>query len=278
MSTAILERLATITRRTGPRGIHRVLRWICSPKRADGHFTGTTAYRDGLRMCVDTRDHIEWHLFFYGEYEGDVGRVLKMITSSQQVVIDVGANVGVYTLPLSRHAAQVLAVEPNPRVAERLDRNLRLNNIDNVTVVRCALSNDVGESKLFVPCEAVHNCGMSSLHGHSQHGGSIRVDRRRLDDVVRAECLRRVDFIKIGHEFGVLLGAEGTLRMHLPTLLFEFDPDLWTNGRFEYDECARWLTSIGYVMPPKPDRATNVLAVPSTDQRRHQSSLTETAE
>src|SRR5579859_577377 len=67
------------------------------------------------------------------------------------VVVDIGANNGVFTLfASSKTRGAIHAVEPSPRNTEILRRNIAVNGLHNVTVHECAVSDTIGSSKLFL--------------------------------------------------------------------------------------------------------------------------------
>jgi len=136
------------------------------------------------------------------------------------VAIDVGANLGEWSVPLATAvgpAGTVLAVEPNPIVADALSRTLRINHLAHAVVVSAALSDRDGDGVLHVePADT----GLSRL----ADGGGLPVILRRLDTIVVEARLARLDLVKIdveGHERAVLAGAEAALRRFRPAIVFE---------------------------------------------------------
>ena len=143
---------------------------------------------------------------------------LPTLCDRARVSVDVGANLGGYTLLLRKHSARVIVYEPNPELATRLERVFRLSR--SVEVRRCALSDTSGVAALRVPSDH----GRSTIEADNDIGGReaspVDVETRRLDE----EGLGDVGFIKIdveGHELAVLRGAEGLLRRCRPALLIE---------------------------------------------------------
>jgi FkbM family methyltransferase len=148
---------------------------------------------------------------------------LPTLCDRARVSIDIGANLGGYTLLLRKHSARVIAYEPNPDLATRLERVFRLSR--SVEVRRCALSDTSGVAMLRVPSDH----GRSTIEAANDIGGReaapVNVETRRLDD----EPVGDVGFIKIdveGHELAVLRGAEGILRRCRPALLIEASEEL----------------------------------------------------
>jgi FkbM family methyltransferase len=117
------------------------------------------------------------------------------------VFIDVGANVGAYSLFVAARAgpaARILAVEPQPEIFERLIFNIRLNAIPTVKAIDCAVAEKPGDVTLFLD---PNNAGESSLKVVSSSGARpIRVAARTLLDLIQSEGYDHVDAIKLDVE------------------------------------------------------------------------------
>lgn len=135
--------------------------------------------------------------------------------------LDIGANRGVYTWWMARHARHVHAFEPNPKMFEILRRVLPAN----ASARQLALSDAPGEAVLHVPRrrKGYSNQG-GSLSARKAQGphGSVRVAACTLDSL----NLRDIGFIKIdveGFEAQVLAGARETLARERPAMLIELE-------------------------------------------------------
>ncbi len=143
-------------------------------------------------------------------------------------VVDIGANVGYYTLIASRLVGdhgRVLAIEPDPANATVLFRNLAENDVRNVRVFQGAASDHNGVERLY---RAGTNQGDHRTYDSGDGRPSEQVAACRLDDLV-GDWSHRVDFMKIdaqGAEAKILEGAAGTLRRNADhiTLVLEFWP------------------------------------------------------
>lgn len=136
------------------------------------------------------------------------------------VFIDVGANVGAYSLFVAAKAganARILAIEPQPAVFERLITNIRLNPFGTVKAMSCALADKVGEVTLFLD---TRNQGESSVKiiGSSQ-ATALRVPATTLLAVIESEGFDHVDAIKLDVEGAEDLILEPFLRTAPDTLL-----------------------------------------------------------
>lgn len=137
-----------------------------------------------------------------------------------RTMLDVGANAGFHTLTAGLFFRRVVAFEPTPATAARLERNIMLSGHRHISVQRCALSNRTGEATLSVD---PGHCGANRIDGGAS-GQTIAVPLRTLDDL--AKEIGRIDFIKIdveGHECEVLEGAKETIASDRPQLFVEFN-------------------------------------------------------
>ncbi len=130
---------------------------------------------------------------------------------SGDLVVDVGANVGIFSVyAVRRGAARVLAVEPHPNNAAFLERNLRTNEATGVEVARCALADRDGTVRLTLAAKGVAH----RLCDRDQDGAapteSIEVTAETLAGLCRARGVERIDLLKLDCE-----GAEGLI---LPSL------------------------------------------------------------
>jgi FkbM family methyltransferase len=160
------------------------------------------------------------------EHEPEVHAVIRERVRREHVVLDIGANLGLHTVALSRAARSVHAFEPNPLLLPALRRTV--SRLPNVVLHEHALGDHAGSVSL------VSNGDHSTAHVAS--GGTIPI--RRLDDVVDGP----VHFIKVdveGHERQVFAGAPRILREYKPAIVFEEIPG---------DEPAarRHLETLGY--------------------------------
>ncbi len=126
------------------------------------------------------------------------------------VVIDVGANLGEFTLAVSHLASRVLAIDPDPNVQTALALNLQ--KLPNAEIFPLALSDTDGEVEFFVSTAEAD----SSIVKPERFSNIIKVPACRLDTLVENAGIERVDFLKLeaeGWEPEILAGAQRTLSM-----------------------------------------------------------------
>ncbi|MEA2901554.1 MAG: hypothetical protein QOH36_1441 [Actinomycetota bacterium] len=148
------------------------------------------------------------------------------------VCLDVGANIGLYSLGLSHLAPQgkVYAFEPSPNAYGHLQANLATNGAANVDACNLAVGDSVGTVRFhdfsFFSAGSFSSDEGSLLSSESYGSESFEAATTTLDDFVADRGLDRVDFVKVdveGAEMSVLAGAEKTLATYRPATVLEFN-------------------------------------------------------
>ena len=177
--------------------------------------------------------------FFAGTYEADQTAMFCEHVGAGATVIDLGANVGYYTL-LAAHCVgsggRVLACEPEPLNASFLRRHVTANRLRNVDILEVAVGDRDGEVRF--------TRGKGRGRGHISDEGELTVPLRRLDDIVQDADLAP-DFLKIdveGAEDDVFAGGIQTLERHRPMIF------LATHGRDVHEASCGRLRALDYTL------------------------------
>ncbi len=134
-----------------------------------------------------------------------------LIEQPGELFVDIGANVGRWTLPASRFYKRVLAFEPVPLTCWVLRRNISLNKIRNVSIFEKAVSDKDGFLDLWVPREKFSSMYSTDRFLDKFSDTTVRVKCVALDNLALVP-----DFVKIdveGHEVSVLKGMMKTLEV-----------------------------------------------------------------
>ncbi|HVY12087.1 MAG TPA: FkbM family methyltransferase [Alphaproteobacteria bacterium] len=164
-------------------------------------------------------------LIVYGEYSEAEWRMIDRFLEPGNVAMDVGANIGAFTVPMARKvgpAGRVLCFEPQPYAAELLNLNLSANGLANVALHNFGLSScqEQREAELPVYTKEGNFGGVCFINA----GKGLAAEFKRLDDVF---TLPRLDFIKLdieGMENDMLMGAFSTLKRTKPVMYVENHP------------------------------------------------------
>ncbi len=148
--------------------------------------------------------------------------LLPFLADGQSIALDIGANKGVWSYLLAQICPEVHAFEPNPKMFSVLKSCAG----DTITCHPVALSNQSGQSSLFIPRRksgSLSNQGGSlSTRISGKDHQEVTVETRRLDEY----NFDKIGFIKIdveGFEMAVLEGAQETLARCRPTLVIELE-------------------------------------------------------
>jgi len=154
--------------------------------------------------------------------------LFRSLITKGSVVVDIGANVGYYTLlasDLVGDCGTVVAFEPTPANVALLHKSIEANGYKNVTVVAMAVSNRSGTAKLLLG----RNSECNRITPADEDGASIRVETVTLDEYF-APFGMRVDLIKIdaeGAEMAILEGARELLARNPDLIILtEYNPKL----------------------------------------------------
>lgn len=184
-----------------------------------------TPFRKPIRAEIDPSDWLclHWYLQEYRGYEPGTVRLFCRLLETKTRLLEVGANIGYYTLLAARQLedrGEVHSFEPFPPSFQRLSSNVRLNGFRCVHLNQSAVSNFDGKAPLFLPQDG-SLLTPSLLEGFTQQKGHLDVQVTRLDTYCKEKDLRQVDLVKIDAEGRTLAILQG-----MGTLLLESKPDL----------------------------------------------------
>ncbi len=163
--------------------------------------------------------------------------------------VDIGANVGAICIPVAlrcKTLRKILAIEPNPVIADRLRYNIGLNNITNIEVKQVAVGEQTGVMRLW--SNSPVNAGMGSFHiiGSKGRGDFKDVQVEPLLTLIQQAAMPRIDLMKIdveGYEDRVLIpffSQAGRAYWPKAIMIEHASRALWT------EDCVEYMISKGY--------------------------------
>jgi FkbM family methyltransferase len=193
--------------------------------------------------CNNRQDIRRAKIFPY--HEGDFTKEIFQSIKKHSVLYDIGANIGTYVLLLSlkNPDMQVLAFEPVDHNYQSLMKNLKMNNIANVEVLKCAVGDRVGEV---------------SFDKADDGGGSLFVSVKNdkldtkvttIDHLVFVEGMPPPTIVLIdieGYEYKALKGMSKTLDEFKPDLYIEVHKDLLIKQNDSWEGLNSYLLKKGY--------------------------------
>ena len=214
-----------------------------------GEAAPEVAALEGVRLLASPDDLAVGRALLSGQYEPEVVAVFRSVLRPGMNVIDVGANIGFFTMlaaTLVGPSGSVLAVEPNPRNARMVEASRRLNGLAHITVLQAA----AGRGTSLLSMHTSFSNGTTSALEDGAVLGSETVACLALDRVVQAD--RPIHLIKAdveGAEYNALLGCQDILRRDRPVLVLEFGPgQLPGISGVTGEVFLQWLLDQGYAL------------------------------
>jgi len=209
---------------------------------------------------------------FSGVYDAALTQHVTKLARQGGVFVDIGANLGYFTLLWAAASAQnrCVAFEASPRNVEILQKNVRQNQLDGqITIVPAAAGAETGRLPFDIGPPDQTGWGGFSLNNHA---GCIEMDVVRPDAIIRAG--QRIDFLKIdieGAELWALMGCEQLLRSGaIREIWYEQNKPRMEALGIPLDEPVRYLESFEYDSMPHGDPRAKLVewsAVPRRVQR-----------
>ena len=206
--------------RTGRIVHNRLTRWVTSPLLQ----RQTIRTRNGLSLEVVPADLIGRQLYLTGTFDPHLLTLFEALSRDAAVVVDVGANIGLFALSMAKAGARVVhAVEPQADVASMLLRSADASALRNkIHLHPFAISLEDGEAAFALDTE---NPG--AAHIVEKHAGpnTITVRLRNGDKFLDSLGADAIDFMKVdveGHEAQVFGGMSRWLSLHrIRSIVFE---------------------------------------------------------
>lgn len=201
----------------------------------------------GHKMLLDTRDSLR--LSINGVYEPLETELLKKEINEEFTVLDIGANIGYYTLIFAKcvgSMGRVYAFEPDPENFSILKKNVEMNGYSNVVLEEKAVYSRTGKISLFLNEE---NKSDHRLYETENNRECISIDAIRLDDYLM-KIDQRIDLIKIdiqGAEMAALQGMKKVLERNTDIkFVTEFLPLALSKFGTKPDEYLATLSGWGF--------------------------------
>lgn len=206
----------------------------------------------GINYLLDLTEIVD-NKVFYGNWEYDTTKIFKEKIKKGMTILDVGANMGYFTLlgaKLTGSKGKVYAFEPTSGGIKRLKKNVSLNNFNNIKIENIGLSDE--------------NKKIEAKIRHSWKRKELKESKRevvllkRLDDYVKQNKVEKIDFVKIdvdGYEYKVLKGAIEVLKKDKPIICMEIGnskvhhnlEDYGIDKGYSLQEIISLMEEIGYV-------------------------------
>ena len=206
----------------------------------------------------------------YGTYEELESKIMEEKIEMGNIVVDVGANIGLHTLNMARivgNTGQVFAFEPDPSNFEILKKNVKINNYKNIILEQKAVGDKHGRTTLY---QSDHPGKHRIFPQTEQAKSQVQVELTNLDNYFDSDMIDKINFIKIdveGLEFSVLKGMKNILKNSKKIkILFEFMPENTMEAGFTPIELLNYLTSNDFKLYCIDDKTKKLLYVSNNEE------------
>jgi len=206
----------------------------------------------------------------YGTYEELESKIMEEKIEMGNIVVDVGANIGLHTLNMARivgNTGQVFAFEPDPSNFEILKKNVKINNYKNIILEQKAVGDKHGRTTLY---QSDHPGKHRIFPQTEQAKSQVQVELTNLDNYFDSDMIDKINFIKIdveGLEFSVLKGMKNILKNSKKIkILFEFMPENTIEVGFTPIELLNYLTSNDFKLYCMDNKTKKLLHVSNNEE------------
>lgn len=206
----ILDRMMTQARKVPFRGKVRLLSRLIPAHQS------VTSTVFGFQLDLNLDIHVD-RLIYLGCYEPLNVYRFRRLLSAGATVVDVGANIGFFSLLSAQLVGQhgrVLAIEPHPLNFDTLRSTIARNGLTQVKPIAIGLDRAAGRGEVRMLDQSIYPNRAASMH-ESAEGGGHQVTTRSLDALLKEEGVDVVDLLKIdvdGLESRVIEGASDSLK------------------------------------------------------------------
>jgi len=205
----------------------------------------------GASFVVLANEDVGWRLMTRKTYEENEIQILEELIKKKDVCLDIGGNIGIYSIFMAKKAFQgkVIAFEPIPINRNIIALNASLNEIKNIEIRDCVLSDISGSIEFSISEDSAY----SSLKAtnRKEEAYSFVVQSKTLDELFTKEN-KKVDIVKIdveGAELLVLKGGKGLfsdINLRPRILLLELSSKNAATYGYKPESVIEHMASLGY--------------------------------
>lgn len=206
---------------------------------------------EGIRMLLNPLSLIDRKIIEGEDHDPDVKRLINEELKNGGVYIDIGANIGYFSLlAAAKSGTEVMAFEPSIRERNRLYDNIKLNAFNNVTVFPYALSDQQQTLKLGIARD--WNPGLNSfiVNLGTEQVDALEVKCYDFDSLFTDTVVARIRLIKIdveGYEMTVLKGMKNSMsKLGNAKFVLEINSKFLVKANSSVDEIYSFFSSYGF--------------------------------
>jgi|688.fasta_scaffold330363_2 FkbM family methyltransferase len=210
-----------------------------------------------LKLFINLNDLlVSRRIYLYKHFHKEIEDYIIKNIKKNSIVFDVGANIGIYSLLMSDlvgKGGRVISFEPEERNIELFKKSIKINNLKNIKLHECLLSNKRSNEFFYIDHDYYGSSSILKQDLSSKKYKKIILETNTFDNIVFNKY-EKVNFIKCnidGSEYKFLEGAIKTIKKFKPEILLEFNIKRFEkNKNFNFENFFNFYRSLGYSIIP----------------------------
>ena len=220
------------------------------------------------KLLLNPNDPVLSGALMLNAFEKHFAEAFRSHIEQGMIIVDVGANIGYYTLIAAirtGESGKVIACEPESENMQFLQRMTRANSLTTVVLLEYALGDEDARAPLYLHPDNKGKHSLLKVEGHTP----VQIETRALDKLFPTLGISRIDVIKIdieGWEAKALKGMNELLKKFHPTLFFEFAPvRIRMTGEDPLDTLES-LCALGYELAQIDERTGKFISITDNNE------------
>lgn len=217
-------------------------------------FKGNSFFEHKLsnNICINLYKDSVLSKMIYDGFEQDELHFVSEILTKGDVFIDIGSNVGLFSLIASRcvgNEGKIIAIEPAPITYDRLLENIVINGITNIDSRNIGLSDEPGELNFYISDNGYDAWNSFAPSKDNKLQKQIKVQVSTINHELEKVEKHKIKLVKIdveGWEKFVIKGGESFFKIYSPIVMVEFTDENTYNAGYSAHEIYEIMVQYGY--------------------------------
>lgn len=212
-------------------------------------------FNKGIRRKINEYNILfpaKWARYFEKNYEKENIEFLSVHCKKNDVVIDIGAHIGLMSVICAKLVGaqgKVYSFEPTPKTYSILQKIIKLNHVESIVLpLNKAVSDQKGSLPFYIDDYEGSNANSLVINNHRERH-AISIDLTSVDIFYQEFNIEKIDILKIdaeGTELDVLKGAIQVIKKFHPKIILAIHPQLIKNNNQTIAEIYDLIYSLNY--------------------------------
>jgi FkbM family methyltransferase len=225
-------------------------------------------FDSSLQIWLHPNDGVGRLIFYFGYHEPEIFCFLDKYLREGMVFVDVGANIGSYTLFAAKRVAptgKVYAFESENETFEKMLHNIEINDFDNIVAKNLAVGNKESEVEIVKDLDTaksyVRISEPNSVPSFLEKNPMICLDR-----YFEQHSVHKVDYLKIdveGFEYNVVKGGKNFIKKNIPSIIqIELINEFLRRSGSDVSSVCKLIKDLGYNFYKLSETSEKLMRIP----------------